>query len=81
MSMMSNVFKGVGSTLGQIAKSEPGKTFLIGGTTSMAVLGLGLWSSLSEDTLKNESVYARRYIAKYRKYNIEQAAAAGEHHH
>eukprot|EP00515_Schizochytrium_aggregatum_P006685 CAMPEP_0202070582 /NCGR_PEP_ID=MMETSP0964-20121228/1255_1 /ASSEMBLY_ACC=CAM_ASM_000500 /TAXON_ID=4773 /ORGANISM="Schizochytrium aggregatum, Strain ATCC28209" /LENGTH=877 /DNA_ID=CAMNT_0048637465 /DNA_START=89 /DNA_END=2719 /DNA_ORIENTATION=+ len=77
MSMMSNVFKGVGSTLGQIAKSEPGKTFLIGGTTSMAVLGLGLWSSLSEDTLKNESVYARRYIAKYRKYNIEQAAAAG----
>jgi len=76
---MNGIFKGLGSTFAKVV-SQPNKRdfMVIGLGTGFFFMGIMTWSGLSEETLKNDSVYARRYFGKYRQYNLEQH---GDKHH
>mmetsp|Transcript_9955 Transcript_9955/g.19548 ORF Transcript_9955/g.19548 Transcript_9955/m.19548 type:complete len:80 (+) Transcript_9955:213-452(+) len=73
----NKIFANVGPTLKAAASTEGGKCFMVVGGAAGMLLGLQSYFSLSEDYLKTESTYARRYIGRIRKYHLEQAK---EHH-
>eukprot|EP00514_Thraustochytrium_sp_LLF1b_P004399 CAMPEP_0184513204 /NCGR_PEP_ID=MMETSP0198_2-20121128/3299_1 /TAXON_ID=1112570 /ORGANISM="Thraustochytrium sp., Strain LLF1b" /LENGTH=78 /DNA_ID=CAMNT_0026903299 /DNA_START=223 /DNA_END=459 /DNA_ORIENTATION=+ len=69
----------VGPAFKEMMSSEVGKTFVVGAAASL-LMATALVSSASEDYLMNDSVYARRYISKYHKANVEAAKAAETQH-
>ncbi|GBG27949.1 Hypothetical Protein FCC1311_041722 [Hondaea fermentalgiana] len=75
----NHVFKNAGSGLMKAASTEGGKSFMVVGGVAGMLLGIECWLSLSEDYLKTESTYARRYIGRIRKYHLEQQAEHGGH--
>mmetsp|Transcript_6303 Transcript_6303/g.9959 ORF Transcript_6303/g.9959 Transcript_6303/m.9959 type:complete len:85 (+) Transcript_6303:58-312(+) len=72
---MATAFKGLGAEFSkQVVRAPTGQNFIIGGGGAGVLLTMYLTASIPEDTLKNDSPYARRYLRKYREYNAEQVA-------